>query len=114
MKQKMDKIIDFAQLTMSKFDLNMIRSVKGPLKIFQAFINFFGAVFCFTSPPYGRRRESRFFEFVSMAGLIIDLLLLLLAMNLAKISSKIKFMPYIKMALDGIWSFLYVYYYDIS
>ena len=103
----MDKIIDFAQLTMSKFDLNMIRSVKGPLKIFQAFINFFGAVFCFTS-PYGRRRESRFFEFVSMAGLIIDLLLLLLAMNLAKISSKIKFMPYIEMALDGIWSLFYL------
>ena len=93
---------------MSKFDVSAIKTVKGVLKIFQAFINLFGAVFCLAS-IYSTSTfisQIRFFEFVSITGFILDLLLL--AMDLVKIYPKIKSMPYIEMALDGLWILFYL------
>ena len=90
---------------MSKFDVSAIKTVKGVLKIFQAFINLFGALFCLVS-IYTFTSQINFFEFVSMTGFILDLLLL--AMDLVKISPQIKVMPYIEMALDGIWLLFYL------
>ena len=90
---------------MSEFDVSAIKSVKGLLKIFQAFINLFGALFCLVS-IYTFTSQINFFEFVSMTGFILDLLLL--AMDLVKISPQIKVMPYIEMALDGIWLLFYL------
>ena len=90
---------------MTEFDVSAIKSVKGLLKIFQAFINLFGALFCLVS-IYTFTSQINFFEFVSMTGFILDLLLL--AMDLVKISLQIKVMPYIEMALDGIWLLFYL------
>ena len=90
---------------MSEFDVSTIKSLKGLLKIFQAFINLFGAVFCLAS-IYTWTSQINFFEFVSMTGFILDLLLL--AMDLVKISPRIKVMPFIEMALDGIWLLFYL------
>ena len=90
---------------MSEFDVSAIKSVKGLLKIFQAFINLFGAAFCLAS-IYTFTSQINFFEFVSMTGFILDLLLL--AMDLVKISPQIKVMAYIEMALDGIWLLFYL------
>ena len=90
---------------MSEFDVSTIKSLKGLLKIFQAFINLLGAVFCLAS-IYTFTSQINFFEFVSMTGFILDLLLL--AMDLVKISPQIKVMAYIEMALDGIWLLFYL------
>ena len=90
---------------MSEFDVSTIKSLKGLLKIFQAFINLLGAVFCLAS-IYTFTSQINFFEFVSMTGIILDLLLL--AMDLVKISPQIKVMAYIEMALDGIWLLFYL------
>lgn len=90
---------------MSEFDVSTIKSLKGLLKIFQAFINLLGAVFCLAS-IYTFTSQINFFEFVSMTGFILDLLLL--AMDLVKISPQIKVMAYIEMTLDGIWLLFYL------
>ena len=90
---------------MSEFDVSAIKSVKGLLKIFQAFINLLGAVFCLAS-IYTFTSQINFFEFISMTGFILDLLLL--AMDLVKISPQIKVMAYIEMTLDGIWLLFYL------
>ena len=90
---------------MSEFDVSTIKSLKGLLKIFQAFINLLGAVFCLAS-IYTFTSQMNFFEFVSMTGFILDLLLL--AMDLVKISPQIKAMAYIEMTLDGIWLLFYL------
>ena len=90
---------------MSEFDVSTIKSLKGLLKIFQAFINLLGAVFCLAS-IYTFTSQINFFEFASMTGFILDLLLL--AMDLVKISPQIKVMAYIEMALDGIWLLFYL------
>ena len=90
---------------MSEFDVSTIKSLKGLLKIFQAFINLLGAVFCLAS-IYTFTSQINFFEFVSMTGFILDLLLL--AMDLVKISPQIKAMAYIEMTLDGIWLLFYL------
>ena len=90
---------------MSEFDVSTIKSLKGLLKIFQAFINLLGAVFCLAS-IYTFTSQINFFEFVSMTGFILDLLLL--AMDLVKISPQIKVMPFIEIALDGIWLLFYL------
>ena len=90
---------------MSEFDVSTIKSLKGLLKIFQAFINLLGAVFCLAS-IYTFTSQINFVEFVSMTGFILDLLLL--AMDLVKISPQIKVMAYIEMALDGIWLLFYL------
>jgi hypothetical protein len=65
----------------------------------------FDAVFCLAS-IYTLTSQINFFEFVSMTGFIIDLLLL--AMDLVKISPQIKVMPYIEMVLDSIWLLFYL------
>ena len=90
---------------MSEFDVSTIKSLKGLLKIFQAFINLLGAVFCLAS-IYTFTSQINFFEFVSMTGFILDLLLL--AMDLVKISPQIKVMAYIEITLDGIWLLFYL------
>ena len=90
---------------MSEFDVSTIKSLKGLLKIFQAFINLLGAVFCLAS-IYTFTSQINFFEFISMTGFILDLLLL--AMDLVKISPQIKVMAYIEMTLDGIWLLFYL------
>ena len=89
---------------MTDFDLSEIKSPKGLLKLFQALINLLGAIFCFAS-CYSWY-SGRFFEFVSMTGFILDLVLL--AMAFVKISPQIKFMPYIEIALDGLWILFYL------
>ena len=89
---------------MAEFDLSEINSLKGLLKLFQALINLLGAVFCFASIVW--HSSVNFFEFVAMAGFILDLLLL--AMAFVKISPQIKFMPYIEMVLDGLWILFYL------
>ena len=90
---------------MSVFDLSEIKSPKGYLKLFQALINLIGAIFCFASEVTWLS-QGNFFEFVAMAGFILDLLLL--AMAFVKISSQIKFMPFIEMVLDGLWILFYL------
>ena len=89
---------------MAEFDLSEINSLKGLLKLFQALINLLGAIFCFASIVW--HSSVNFFEFVAMAGFILDLLLL--AMAFVKISSQIKFMPFIEMVLDGLWILFYL------
>ena len=89
---------------MTDFDLSEIKSPKGLLKLFQALINLLGAIFCFAS--WYSWYSGRFFEFVSMTGFILDLVLL--AMAFIKISPQIKFMPYIEIALDGLWILFYL------
>ena len=90
---------------MSSFDLSGIKSPKGLLKLFQALINLIGAIFCFAS-DITWMSQGNFFEFVAMTGFILDLLLL--AMDLVKISPQIKVMPFIEIALDGIWLLFYL------
>ena len=90
---------------MAAFDLGEIKSPKGLLKLFQALVNLIGAIFSFAS-VYSWTSQGNFFEFVAMAGFILDLLLL--AMAFVKISSQIKFMPFIEMVLDGLWIIFYV------
>ena len=90
---------------MSSFDLSGIKSPKGLLKLFQALINLIGAIFCFAS-DITWMSQGNFFEFVAMTGFILDLLLL--AMDLVKISPRIKVMPFIEIALDGIWLLFYL------
>ena len=90
---------------MTAFDLSEIKSPKGYLKLFQALINLIGAVFSFAS-IFSYKSQLNFFAFVAMAGFVLDLILL--AMAFVKISPKIKFMPYIEMALDGLWILFYL------
>ena len=90
---------------MAAFDLSEIKSPKGILKIFQALINLIGAVFVFAS-DIDWYSQGKFFEFVAMTGFILDLVLL--AMAFVKISPQIKFMPYIEIALDGLWMLFYL------
>ena len=90
---------------MSSFDLSGIKSPKGLLKLFQALINLIGAIFCFAS-DITWMSQGNFFEFVAMTGFILDLLLL--AMDLVKISPQIKVMAYIEITLDGIWLLFYL------
>ena len=89
---------------MTEYYLSEINSLKGLLKLFQALINLLGAIFCFASIIW--HSSVNFFEFVAMAGFVLDLLLS--AMAFVKISSQIKFMPFIEMALDGLWMIFYV------
>ena len=89
---------------MTEYDLSEINSLKGLLKLFQALINLLGAIFCFASIVW--HSSVNFFEFVAMAGFVLDLLFL--AMPFVKISPQIKFMPYIEMALDGLWLLFYL------
>ena len=89
---------------MAAFDMSEIKSPKGLLKLFQALINLLGAIFCFAS--WYSWNSGRFFEFVSMTGFILDLVLL--AMAFVKISPQIKFMPYIEIVLDGLWILFYL------
>ena len=91
---------------MTDFDLSEIKSPKGLLKLFQALINLLGAIFCFVSWWSSWRLWFRFFIFVSMTGFILDLVLL--AMAFVRISPQIKFMPYIEIALDGLWILFYL------
>ena len=90
---------------MADFDLSEIKSPKGLLKLFQALINLIGAIFCFAS-YITWYSAGDFFEFVAMTGFILDLVLL--AMAFVKISPQIKFMPYIEIALDGLWMLFYL------
>ena len=90
---------------MADFDLSEIKSPKGLLKLFQALINLIGAIFCFAS-YITWYSAGDFFAFVSMTGFILDLVLLALAF--VKISSQFKFMPFIELALDGLWILFYL------
>ena len=90
---------------MAAFDMSEIKSPKGLLKLFQALINLIAAIFSFVS-VYSWTSQNNFFEFVAMTGFFLDLILL--AMAFVKISSKIKFMPYIELTLDGIWILFYL------
>ena len=89
---------------MAEFDLSEIKSLKGLLKLFQALINLLGAVFCFASIVW--HSSVNFFEFVAMAGFILDLLLL--AMAFVKISSQFRFFAFFEMVLDGLWILFYL------
>ena len=90
---------------MAAFDMSEIKSPKGLLKFFKALINLIGAIFSFVS-VYSWTSQNNFFEFVAMTGFFLDLILLAIAF--VKISSKIKFMPYIELTLDGIWILFYL------
>ena len=89
---------------MAEFDLSEIKSLKGFLKLFQALINLLGAIFCFASIVW--HSSVNFFEFVAMAGFILDLLLL--AMAFVKISSQFRFFAFFEMVLDGLWILFYL------
>ena len=90
---------------MSEFDLKKVLTHEGYLRMFESLINLIGAIFCFASIA-DYFSQGKFFEFVGMAGLVINLLIM--AMEIANISSKIKQMIYLEIVYDAIWILFYL------
>ena len=88
----------------SKF-FTIFNPLLGVLKLVQTFLNFIGTILCFPSKNF-ENEDGTIFEFISLVGFLIDVVLLILEM--AKLTAKtFKLIQFLELFLNAIFIILY-------
>ena len=88
----------------SKF-FTIFNPLLGVLKLVQTFLNFIGTILCFPSKNF-ENEDGTIFEFISLVGFLIDVVLLILEMT--KLTTKtFKLMQFLELFLNAIFIILY-------
>lgn len=87
-------------------DLAFLGSPVGTCRLMETVFNLAGAISAFASGYCAHISDMRFFQFVSMAGFILALVLIML--RVSKVVNNISIWPVIEIIVCCLWAFFYI------